>query len=48
MFKKGHRVQSRIDRRGKDIQGGTNGKEPTCQCRRPKRHELDIWVGKIP
>ena len=24
------------------------GKEPTCQCRRPKRHGCDPWVGKIP
>ena len=28
--------------------GGTCGKEPTCQCRRHKRHEFDPWVGKIP
>ena len=25
--------------------GGTSGKEPTCQCRRPV---FDLWVGKIP
>ena len=24
------------------------GKEPTCQCRRPKNHRLDSWVGKTP
>ena len=23
--------------------GGTGGKEPTCQCRRLKRHEFDPW-----
>jgi len=28
--------------------GGASGKEPSCQCRRPKRHSLDPWVGKIP
>ena len=28
--------------------GGARGKEPTCQCRRPKRHRLDPWVRKIP
>ena len=28
--------------------GGTSGKEPTCQCRRRKRHGFDPWVGKIP
>ena len=28
--------------------GGTNGKEPTSECRRDKRHEFDPWVGKIP
>ena len=24
------------------------GKEPTCQCRRGKRHTFGTWVGKIP
>ena len=24
------------------------GKEPTCQCRRHKRHGFNHWVGKIP
>ena len=24
------------------------GKEPTCQCRRPKRHGFDSQIGKIP
>ena len=28
--------------------GGTSGKEPTCQCRRHKRHGFNLWVGKIP
>ena len=28
--------------------GGTNGKEPTCQCRRTKCLGFDPWVGKIP
>ena len=28
--------------------GGASGKEPTCQCRRPKRCGFDPWVGKIP
>ena len=27
---------------------GTSGKEPACQCRRPKRHWFDPWVQKIP
>ena len=27
---------------------GTSGKEPTCQCKRCKRHEFDPWVGQIP
>ena len=26
---------------------GTGGKEPSCQCRRHKRHRFDPWVGKI-
>ena len=28
--------------------GGASGEEPTCQCRRHKRHEFNSWVGKIP
>ena len=28
--------------------GGTRGKESSCQCRRPEKHEFDPWVGKIP
>ena len=28
--------------------GSTNGKEPTCQCRRQKRRRFDPWVRKIP
>ena len=27
---------------------GASDKEPTCQCRRPKRPGFDPWVGKIP
>ena len=30
------------------FQSGTSGKEPTCQCRRCKRHGFEPWVGKIP
>ena len=30
------------------FKGGTSGKEPTCQCRRLKRHGFDPGVGKIP
>ena len=28
--------------------GGPSGKVPVCQCRRRKRCEFDLWVGKIP
>ena len=28
--------------------GGTSSKEPTCQCRRHKRHGFSPWVGTIP
>ena len=28
--------------------GGTNGKEPACQCRRYRRQAFDPWVRKIP
>ena len=28
--------------------GGASGKEPACQCRRPKRRGFNPWVGKIP
>ena len=27
---------------------GASDKEPTCQCRRQKRHQFNPWVGKIP
>ena len=30
------------------VPGGTSGKEPACQCRRPKRRGFHPWVGKIP
>ena len=29
-------------------QGGTSGKEATCQYRRHRRHRFDPWVRKIP
>ena len=29
-------------------QGGARGKEPTCQFRRPKRHNFDPWIRKSP
>ena len=28
--------------------GGASGKEPSCQCRRGKKHGFYPWVGKIP
>ena len=28
--------------------GGASGKEPTCQCRRHKRHGFNPWIRKIP
>ena len=28
--------------------GGASGKEPPCQCKRPKRREFDPWIRKIP
>ena len=31
-----------------DFQGGANGEELACQCRRQKRCGFDPWVGKIP
>ena len=30
------------------VPGGASGKEPTCLCRRHKRHGFNPWVGKIP
>ena len=38
-----HMVRIMLQRRG--FQGGTSGKESTCQC---KRHRFDSWVRKIP
>ena len=34
--------------RGWGFLSGASGKEPTCQCRRQKRHRLEPWIGKIP
>ena len=28
--------------------GGTSGKEPICQCRKPKTGGFKPWVRKIP
>ena len=28
--------------------GDASGKEPACQCRRPKKRGFDSWVGKVP
>ena len=28
--------------------GNTSGREPTCQCRRPRRNRFNSWVRKIP
>ena len=30
------------------LSNGASGKEPTCQCRRHKRHKFSPWVMKIP
>ena len=30
------------------VPGGASGKEPTCRCRRHKRHGFDPWIRKIP
>ena len=30
----------------KSFPDGTSGKEPACQCRRPKRRGFDSWVRK--
>ena len=30
------------------FKGGASGKEPTCQCRRHKRHRFNPWFGKMP
>ena len=32
----------------KGCPGGARGKEPTYQCRRPKRRGFNPWVGKTP
>jgi len=31
----------------KEKDGGASGEEPTCQCRRHKRHGFNSWVRKI-
>ena len=37
-----------LPKKTKCFPGGTNGKEPTCQCRRCKRQRFDPRVRKIP
>ena len=32
----------------KGFPGGASGKEPACQCRRPRRRRFDPFVRKIP
>ena len=46
-----HSLTTSNDSVGVDIlrfPGGTSGKEPACQSRRPKRLGFDLWDGKIP
>ena len=33
---------------GGGFPGGASGKEPACQCMRPKRQGFDPWVRKMP
>ena len=33
---------------GMGFPGGASGKEPTCQCRKHRRHRFDPWVRNIP
>ena len=33
-----------INKAVKGFPGGASGKEPTCQCRRHKRHGFNLWV----
>ena len=40
-FPRGHRAHW-------GFPGGSSGEEPTCQCKRCKRHVFDPWIGKIP
>ena len=42
------RVRFRENSRKEGLLGGAGGKEPICQCRRPKRHRFYPSVGKIP
>ena len=32
----------------KDFPGGSDGKEPVCQCKSYKRRGFDPWIRKIP
>ena len=35
-------------KRGEGFPGGAIGKEPTCLCRKRKRHRFNPWIRKIP
>ena len=41
-------TEKRQQRRMWGFTGSASGKESTCQCRRPRRCQLDPWVRKIP
>ena len=43
-----YEVQSHTHTHKKSFPGGASGKEPSCQCKRNKRHGFDSWVRKIP
>ena len=45
--KRGNVNNSKPVYRNMGFPGGTNGKEPVCQCSRHKRHKFDPWVKKI-
>ena len=40
--------ETRKARLGEGLPGGARGKEPTCKCKRCKRHRFGPWVGKSP
>ena len=51
LFPEGYPLSLLICNIVQDVLGfpdGDSGKEPTCQCRRHKRHGFNTWVGKIP
>ena len=42
------RDRTHVSSIGTRVPGGASGREPTCQCRRHKRHRFNFWFKRSP